>query len=89
MPPKGVQWIACIAKEAHAMSPTLLEGLLFLLLAALLAAYIGTLVFAWRARRRGAPAEHRPASLPKPDPDRIATPRGPHAAAEREEHHVS
>jgi hypothetical protein len=34
------------------MSPTLLEGLLFLLLAALVAAYIGALVFAWWAQRR-------------------------------------
>jgi hypothetical protein len=34
------------------MSPTLLEGLLFLLLAVLLAAYIGALVFAWWAQRQ-------------------------------------
>ena len=58
------------------MSPTLLEGLLFLLLAALLAAYIGVLVFAWLPQRRGPPAEDRPAALPTPGPDRAVATRG-------------
>lgn len=72
------------------MSPTLLEGLLFLLLAALLAAYIGTLVFTWWGQRRGAPAEERPAALPIPEEDRSAVTRGTqNAAAERDEHHVN
>ena len=72
------------------MSPTLLEGLLFLLLAALLAAYIGALVFAWWGKRRSSPAEERPAALPMPREDLSATPCGTHdASAERDEHHVS
>lgn len=72
------------------MSPTLLEGLLFLLLAALLAAYIGTLVFAWWAQRRDPSSEDRPAALPMPEEDQFAVTRGTqNAAAERDEHHVS
>jgi hypothetical protein len=72
------------------MSPTLLEGLLFLLLAALLAAYIGALVIAWWGQRRGSPPEERSAALPTPKEDLPATPRGTHdASAERDEHHVS
>jgi hypothetical protein len=49
-------------KEADAMSPTLLEGLLFLMLAALLAVYIGVLVRAWLPQRRRPAAEDRPAA---------------------------
>lgn len=72
------------------MSPTLLEGLLFLLLAALLAAYIGTLVFAWWAQRRGPSSEDRPAALSMPEEDQFAITHGTrNAAAERDEHHVS
>ena len=72
------------------MSPTLLEGLLFLLLAALLAAYIGVLVFAWWGKRRGAHAEERPAAMPTSREDLPVTPRGTYdASAERDEHHVS
>ncbi len=72
------------------MSPTLLEGLLFLLLAALLAAYIGVLVFTWWGQRRGAPAEDYPAVLPTPGEERPAITRGTqNAAAERDESHVN
>ncbi|MFN8468484.1 MAG: hypothetical protein U0X20_23200 [Caldilineaceae bacterium] len=72
------------------MSPTLMEGLLFLLLAALLAVYIGVLVFAWWGKRRGSPAEARPAAMPTSRGDLPATPRGTQdASAERDEHHVS
>ena len=74
------------------MSPTLLEGLLFLLLAALLAAYIGGLVYAWWPQRRrsaGSTAEDRPAAPQTPGPDRAVAARSTHAAAEGEESHVS
>lgn len=72
------------------MSPTLLEGLLFLLLAALLAAYISTLIFTWWGQRRGAPAEDGPAALPKAAEDRSVVTRGTQtAAAERDENHVN
>ena len=78
-----------LAKEAHAMSPTLLEGLLFLLLAALVAAYSGALVFAWWGQRRGSPPEELPAALPTSNEDLPATPRGTlDAPAERDENHV-
>jgi cbb3-type cytochrome oxidase subunit 3 len=71
------------------MSPTLLEGLLFLLLAALVAVYIGALVFAWWGQRRGSPVEERPAALPMPEEELPAASRGTHdASAERDEHHV-
>jgi hypothetical protein len=68
------------------MSPTLLEGLLFLLLAALLAAYSGTLIFAWRARRRATPAAAQPPALPAAGLDAAAT--LPAEPAESEHHHV-
>ena len=71
------------------MSPTLLEGLLFLLLAALLAAYIGVLVFVWLPARRSRAAGDRPAALPTPDGDRAVVTRGTNAAAEGNENHVS
>ena len=72
------------------MSPTLLEGLLFLLLVALLAAYIGALIFAWWAQRRGDPAEDRAVVLPTTPEDRSAATRGTqNAAAERDEYHVN
>lgn len=73
--------MALIRKEGgNAMSPTLLEGLLFLLLAALLAAYIGTLVFTWWPQRRGAP--------PAPGPKQAGAPGAANEAAEGEEPYV-
>ena len=72
------------------MSPTLLEGLLFLLLAALLAAYIGVLVFVWLGEAPRPAAEERPAAIPMSKDDLPVTPRGTHdASAERDEYHVS
>lgn len=72
------------------MSPTLLEGLLFLLLVALLAAYVGTLIFTWWGQRRGASAEERPAVLPTSGEDSPVITRGTqNAAAERDENHVN
>ena len=72
------------------MSPTLLEGLLFLLLAALLAAYIGTLIFTWWGQRRGAPQQERPVALPTSEKDQSAATRGAlNTAAERDENHVN
>ena len=55
------------------MSPTLLEGLLFLMLAALLAVYIGVLVRAWLPQRRRPAAEDRPAALPTRRDRSVAT----------------
>lgn len=71
------------------MSPTLLEGLLFLLLAALLAAYIAVLVRAWLPQRRGPTAEDRPAAPPAPGPDRAVATPGTNGATERIENHVN
>ena len=72
------------------MSPTLLEGLLFLLLVALLAAYVGTLIFTWWGQRCSAPAEERPAVLPTSGEDWPAITRGTqNAASERDENHVN
>ncbi len=71
------------------MSPTLLEGLLFLLLAALLTAYIGVLVFVWLPARRRRAAGDRLAALSAPDGDRAVVTCGTNAAAEGNENHVS
>jgi hypothetical protein len=71
------------------MSPTLLEGLLFLLLAALLAGYLSALVFVWLPARRSRAAGDRPADLPTPDGDRTSPQRDPYTAAKGNEQHVN
>ena len=81
--------IMLLGKEADAMSPTLLEGLLFLLLAALLAVYIGVLVRAWLPQRRGPTAEDRPAAPPAPGPDRAVAAQGTNAATQGDEKNVN
>jgi hypothetical protein len=70
------------------MSPTILEGTIILLLAALLGAYIWTLKQVLAARRAQKAADHE-AGRTRPEIKHAANHTGQPAAAEGETNHVS